>query len=204
MIKQTFYNLQEEKKRRILEAAKLEFSKVPLHDAKISNIVSTSKIPRGSFYQYFDTLNDVFIAMMQDIEQKKITILNQLVHKATGNIFKMAILMFEHEYRYFKKMNHQLLLNIFKLSEMEEMYSQDVGTKFQDTNKMEFLNHLDFSGFNTLKQEEIFLIVQMIFNILSEAVRISITKGYSLEMGERLFSKQLEYIKYGVLNRKEA
>lgn len=56
----TFTNLPKEKKIRILKAAKKEFSRVPLEKAVIANIVKDAKIPRGSFYQYFDSIEDLF------------------------------------------------------------------------------------------------------------------------------------------------
>lgn len=60
MPKETFYNLSEEKRQRIIKAAGKEFLRVPLTEAKIANIVTTAHIPRGSFYQYFDGLDDLY------------------------------------------------------------------------------------------------------------------------------------------------
>ena len=54
----TFYNLPQEKKNRIVKAAVKEFSRVPLEKALISNIIKDADIPRGSFYQYFENIDD--------------------------------------------------------------------------------------------------------------------------------------------------
>ena len=59
MPKQTFFHLPEEKKKRLLEAARVEFSRVPLKDSSIANIVKIAEIPRGSFYQYFESKEDL-------------------------------------------------------------------------------------------------------------------------------------------------
>lgn len=70
----TFLNLPKEKRIRILRAAKKEFSRVPLEKAVIANIVKEAKIPRGSFYQYFDNVEDLFfhlIHYMYGIDKKK-------------------------------------------------------------------------------------------------------------------------------------
>ena len=50
----TFFRLPEEKRTRILEGAWSEFTAVPYAEASINRIVQTSRIPRGSFYQYFE------------------------------------------------------------------------------------------------------------------------------------------------------
>ena len=50
--KQTFYNLSTEKQKKIIKSARKEFSRVPLAEASIQNIVQDADIARGSFYQY--------------------------------------------------------------------------------------------------------------------------------------------------------
>jgi len=56
----TFFNLSQEKQQRLLEAARLEFSRVPLYEASISKIIANADIPRGSFYQYFNDKEDLY------------------------------------------------------------------------------------------------------------------------------------------------
>ncbi len=67
MISQTFLNLKEDKKNRIIKAAKKEFSRVPLDKALVSNIIRDSNIPRGSFYQYFENIDDLFVYIIDEI-----------------------------------------------------------------------------------------------------------------------------------------
>jgi len=54
---ETFFNLPKEKQRRILDAAKKEFSRTSLKEASIANVIKDAEIPRGSFYQYFKKRN---------------------------------------------------------------------------------------------------------------------------------------------------
>lgn len=70
MATKTFYKLPEEKKQRIIIAAKREFSRVPLEKALISNIIRDAGIPRGSFYQYFENIEDLFVYIIDDIYKK--------------------------------------------------------------------------------------------------------------------------------------
>ena len=71
MPKKTFYNLPEEKRNKIIEAAKEEFSRVPIHEASIKNIVENSGIARGSFYQYFDSKEDLFDVVFEELGKFK-------------------------------------------------------------------------------------------------------------------------------------
>jgi AcrR family transcriptional regulator len=68
---QTFFNLPEEKRRRIVEAATAEFAANPLAKASIAAIVEAAGIPRGSFYQYFDGIEDAYKYTIQLIAERK-------------------------------------------------------------------------------------------------------------------------------------
>lgn len=72
MPKQTFFNLPDEKKNRIIECAIDEFSDFDFNTASINRIVENSKIAKGSFYQYFDDKLDLFKYVMEYISLKKI------------------------------------------------------------------------------------------------------------------------------------
>ena len=65
----TFFRLPEEKRTRILEGAWSEFTAVPYAEASINRIVQTSRIPRGSFYQYFEDKNDLFLTLIDELEK---------------------------------------------------------------------------------------------------------------------------------------
>ena len=59
MPKETFLRLSEDKREKILSAAKKEFSRVTLEEVSIKNIVEDADIARGSFYQYFESKEDL-------------------------------------------------------------------------------------------------------------------------------------------------
>ena len=58
---ETFFNLREEKKARIEQAVFKVYTTMPYEKVSISAIVSEAGIPRGSFYQYFTDLDDLYI-----------------------------------------------------------------------------------------------------------------------------------------------
>ena len=59
MPKETFVKLTEEKKDKIIKPAKKEFARVPFEQTSIKNIVEDADIARGSFYQYFESKEDL-------------------------------------------------------------------------------------------------------------------------------------------------
>lgn len=62
-----FYNLPEEKKKLIKEAAIKEFCRVPMEKASINKIVQNAEISRGSFYTYFRDKEDILEYIFEDV-----------------------------------------------------------------------------------------------------------------------------------------
>ena len=61
MPKQTFFNLPEDKRQTLIEAAEKEFSRVPLMKASISNIIKMAGIHRGCFFLYLEDIEDIYL-----------------------------------------------------------------------------------------------------------------------------------------------
>jgi AcrR family transcriptional regulator len=71
MPKQTFFNLPEEKRETIINAAVDEFAQYGLENASTNRIVENSGISKGSFYQYFEDKQDVFMYLLTVLEREK-------------------------------------------------------------------------------------------------------------------------------------
>lgn len=71
MPKQTFFNLPAEKRETIMNAAVEEFAQYGLENASTNRIVKNSGIAKGSFYQYFEDKQDVFMHVLERIEQEE-------------------------------------------------------------------------------------------------------------------------------------
>ena len=70
---QTFLNLEKEKQDRIVECAFDEFSLRDFENAKLSNIVKSAQIPRGSLYQYFKDKTDLYMYLLDITAAKKLS-----------------------------------------------------------------------------------------------------------------------------------
>ncbi|KPU43178.1 HTH-type transcriptional repressor KstR2 [Oxobacter pfennigii] len=70
MPKKTFFNLPPEKKQRIIEATYDMFIDEKYENVNIREIASRSGISIGSFYQYFNDKDDLYLYFFNDIEKK--------------------------------------------------------------------------------------------------------------------------------------
>lgn len=72
MPKETFFNLPDDKRNLIINAAMEEFSKAGYNTASINQICRNSAIPKGSFYQYFTDKLDLYVYIMTLAIEEKI------------------------------------------------------------------------------------------------------------------------------------
>lgn len=78
MPKETFFNLPEEKRAAIIAIALDEFADNDYKNASVSRIVATAGIAKGSFYQYFDDKQDLYLYLVELVNQEKQAFLRQL------------------------------------------------------------------------------------------------------------------------------
>jgi AcrR family transcriptional regulator len=71
MPKDTFFNLPEEKRERLLNIALDEFAHRPYKAASVSRIVDKAGIAKGSFYQYFENKQDLYRYLLDIAVQTK-------------------------------------------------------------------------------------------------------------------------------------
>ena len=105
MPKETFFNLPESKKERVIEAALDEFATHPYHKVRITAIADQAGIAKGSFYQYFDDKKDLFKYITDLVVKKKLEYLNQdmLINKDKYGFFELLHELYLSGYRFAKE-----------------------------------------------------------------------------------------------------
>jgi TetR/AcrR family transcriptional regulator len=78
MPKDTFFNLDGAKQKKIFEAAVDEFSQRRFSEASINQVVKNAGISRGSFYQYFDNKEDLYLYTLKQIGKEKLNIIGRV------------------------------------------------------------------------------------------------------------------------------
>src|SRR5690554_3791824 len=77
MPKETFFNLPDEKRERVLNVAIDEFADNDYPNVSISRLVDRAGIAKGSFYQYFEDKEDLFRHLMDVAAQEKQAFLSE-------------------------------------------------------------------------------------------------------------------------------
>ena len=133
MPKNTFFNLPEEKREKIVEAIQKELKRASLEEISINKIVEDAKIPRGSFYQYFENKEDAIGHIIKKYIKKEKSIIDKLLEKNNGDIFKAAQGLYEYITRHSDKKSEILLYHNI----LEQFRRKEINTMINDDNKEE-------------------------------------------------------------------
>lgn len=92
----TFFNLSDEKRQRILDSAIDEFARSSLEHASIARIIEKAGIPRGSFYQYFNDIQDLYNYVLKIISDEKMTYMQGILDQMEDlNVFQIFQLLYQ-------------------------------------------------------------------------------------------------------------
>lgn len=78
MPKDTFFHLYQQKRDLIENAAIEEFADNSLHSASVNAIVNNAGIAKGSFYQYFENLEDLYKHILSIVKDRKLELISTL------------------------------------------------------------------------------------------------------------------------------
>ena len=91
----TFFNLPEEKRERLLAAARAEFARTSYGEASVNRIIRAAGIPRGSFYMYFTDKGELFRYLMERYGEMLVESFGGLLDRAGGDLFASALDLYD-------------------------------------------------------------------------------------------------------------
>ena len=198
MPKETFFNLEEHKKATIIEAAKKEFTENELHKARVSNIIKEAGIPRGSFYQYFEDIDDLYYYIIDDSFDKLFE--EGYKHsERTNNIFEYIKLTFEVDYHaYSNEKRHKFMRNVFKSIGSNAEYIQHHNSRRNDYIGT-VLSHMDLSNVKINDKEELVKLYEFLQHIKRQVIQGALMKNLTFEEAKQELEWHLEIMKHGLL-----
>lgn len=87
MPKDTYYNLPDEKRLRVFNAAVDELIRMPVSEMSINQIIQNAGISRGSFYQYFQDKHDLVQYVLSDYVTQFIDTVIACMRQSGGDLF---------------------------------------------------------------------------------------------------------------------
>ena len=115
MPKETFLKLSNEKQQKVLDAAKKEFARVPIENVSIKNIVEDADIARGSFYQYFESKEDLLVYLLKEKAEQVSNKVKEKIQETDGDLFETYIFLYDMAIENFMKKEDEELLAALRM-----------------------------------------------------------------------------------------
>ena len=197
----TFLRLNDEKKRKLIDASFKEFSLNNFNDASINRIIKEAGISRGSFYMYFVDKKDLYFYLLEQHLEIIVNNMKEDLIKNKGDLFKMFQDNIKESYNSFKNDN----INFFKKS-LENITIMEESKRtfgFRDKRLLKELIpiiNLELLNDNAKRHIEVIFAINM---HLLMVTLMKLLKNDSLD--EEIlkdYYEQLDLLKYGC-NKKE-
>ena len=196
-----FYNLDPEKRQKILNSMKKEFSQHSFHEASINRIVEDAGISKGSFWVYFDSKEEAIQYLIESHLEKERKKSKQIFLKNNGDLFKSYIEIYDYLSKCkMTKMERDLMSNIFKnlIANGEKCIQKEPGENVIEITK----NVVDTSNLYLKEDDDLIGLMK----ILNFAMRMNLldvmNKKVTSERARARFVREVEILKKGISKEK--
>ncbi len=198
---QTFFRLPEEKRKRLIDAAWKEFSGVRFAKASINRIVQDARIPRGSFYQYFENKEDLFFYLLGTHRDEAIGLMHSAIADTQGDPFRASLLLFDQVFPSNGQIrpSMQRVIEVLRLNRNMDM-SQLVMRRMQaDRGVREIEKHIDWSLFLRTDKAYLCELTNLLIFSFAAAVHNILCDNASFASERAKLSIRLEVLRQGSL-----
>ena len=198
----TFLRLNDEKKKKLIDASFKEFSLYNFNDDSINRIIKEAGISRGSFYMYFEDKKDLYFYLLEQYSEILIDNMKEDLINNKGDLFNMFQDNIKRTYNSFKNNN----VNFFKKS-LENITIMEESKRtfgFRDKRLLkELIPNINVELLNDNAKRHLEVIFAINMHLLMVTL-IKLLRNNSLD--EKIlddYYEQLDILKYGCLKKEE-
>lgn len=207
-----FYQLTDEKKNKLIDAATEEFSTTPYEKVSVYKIAQSAKISRSGFYYYFENKADLYRYIYEiKIENEFIDYMNSIEKKC--DIFSVLNSRFNYYLSIKGTENEPLVrqmiqnirsMDLFKIVNKKTVSLFNGLTEDSSIGKnikpiYEFFDHFDTSNLAVDSREDIFMLTILINMLTIKYVSAYLEGMITMQEATDKYNKHIDYLKYGFL-----
>lgn len=203
MVKPTFINLPAEKKKRLIDAAKKEFSSVAYNDASINKIIKDAEISRGSFYTYFDTKADLVRCLLFEYVKAMNEQIISCLDKNNGDVFTLFSELFESTLEYTElRDDMNLFHSLFKTMQTSSDFEDQMIFGAEEKHKHEelIISKVNRQLLKSKSDKELQELIELLFSVTKQSISKALSNETSKEEARKSFLYKLDILKNGVLS----
>jgi AcrR family transcriptional regulator len=199
--KPTFIKLPIDKKETLIRAAIKEFSRAPLFEASIANIIKEAGIPRGSFYQYFDDKEDLYYYLLDDSSKRLNERFIAILIKQNGDLMETFIESFEMMLINLESIeSRQFFRNAFLNMnyKSENTLTPEVSQEQLNTRLAEVVALVDHNKLNITDEMELIHVLKIMKAITIQNLIQVFAKDLSIEESLKNYTLEVSLLKKGL------
>ena len=216
---QTFFNLPEQKRKKLIEIALDEFSTLDYNSASISRIVRETGIAKGSFYQYFEDKKDLYIHLLNLVSKAKLTFLQQTslpsaemdFYEYLSWLFEMSI-QFDKTHPKLSQLSYRAFYGNSSFRDREINEIKQASTQFirqlvlQGIEKGDINSNLDLNLVVFVVDTLINAFNNYLPHELGTTAEVLAEKGsssFDIELAKETFDRLITIMKFGLANQQK-
>jgi AcrR family transcriptional regulator len=181
-----------------------EFSRVPLFEASISNIIKDAGIPRGSFYQYFEDKEDVFFFLLNDHSKRYNEKFISIIKENEGDLFDSYIELYQYTLIKFQNLENQ---NFFRNAflnmnyKVENTFTRNMNEDEHKNRLSEIMTLINKEKLNITDEREIFHVMKIITAVTFHNLIQNFAKEIPFDESVKNYTLELSLLKKGLYKR---
>jgi AcrR family transcriptional regulator len=204
MPKATFFNLPEKKRQSLIKAMETEFSRVPVYEASIANIVKTAEISRGSFYQYFEDKEDAYYYILKEQASRRNKQFIMQLEKHQGDLFEAITAFYydllvelpdDKEYNFFRN----ALLNV--THQIETIFNEIIENNLRKNGIEEITKLINKDILNIESEHELSHVIHIISAVAFRNFVEKFTKELNDDEAIERFKAEMKLLKKGLARK---
>ncbi len=197
---QTFFNLPEEKRRKIIDSSILEFSKYQFPEVSINRIIKSANISRGSFYMYFTDKYDLLMHLLGIQNENMRNSMKRTLEDSIINIDNFILAIHLHFYQMSEdetmRKFYQNVLVYFQGRPIEEI--RRIQHQIPMMNRYDnILDIIDKSEFRFSDDKSIIDTIDIALGIFKSVMLQSMIKNLTYEESKEILINHLNILKTG-------
>lgn len=163
----TFFNLPEEKRARLMHAIREELARVPFSELSINRVVHSAGIARGSYYQYFsgkDDLYDYLLSGYRSLMQESAV---RTLREQNGDVFLTVLAGFDESVLFASSQSNLAVMR--HLFEYRPPLQPRAGADPLANIAVltENIGLIDASGLECKTQDDLYYMLEILFTLLA-------------------------------------
>ncbi len=203
MPKETYYNINEQKQKKLIDVGIHLFSSNTFEAVDVQMVVNMANLPRGSFYAYFEDMEDYYNLVISSFKSERIKMVTTMAEDFKGSLFDFLIELFKYDIAQYAQEEKKLLLAYYyrflqtrKIGSFEE-------TIFHSSEKIgiyEILASLKVNIDNKIQLGQISKasLIDFAMTVYLSTYNICVNDKMSEEESLKLFIERIKIIERGV------